>query len=76
MTQRERVYAALRFEETDVIPYIVNLEPGVARCARILGHGGGYIMTTAKPIRPEVPTENAAACVEAIIEEAHRSPSV
>jgi uroporphyrinogen decarboxylase len=48
----------------------------VARCARILGHGGGYIMTTAKPIRPEVPTENAAACMEAIIEEAHRSPSV
>lgn len=44
----------------------------VATCARVLGEGGGYIMTTTKPIRPEVPTENAVACLEAIIEESQR----
>jgi len=42
----------------------------VRRCREVLGPGGGLIMTTTKPIRPEVPTENAVACVEAIIEEA------
>ncbi|MFP4057742.1 MAG: uroporphyrinogen decarboxylase family protein [Candidatus Brocadiia bacterium] len=42
----------------------------VRRCRQVLGEGGGYIMTTTKPIRPEVPVENAVACVEAILEEA------
>jgi uroporphyrinogen decarboxylase len=44
----------------------------VRRCRRELGPGGGLIMTTTKPIRPDVPTENAVACVETLIAEAHR----
>jgi uroporphyrinogen decarboxylase len=37
----------------------------VARLRRELGGGGGYILAPAKPIMPEVPTENAVAAVEA-----------
>ncbi len=44
----------------------------VRKAREILGKGGGYIMTTAKPILPEVPVENASACIEAIIEEASK----
>ena len=40
--------------------------------ARVLSKGGGYVMGTTKPLRPEVPTENAVAALETIIEEAHR----
>lgn len=43
------------------------------RAARELGRGGGYIMETTKPLRPEVPTENAAAALETIIEAAHHA---
>ena len=39
----------------------------VFRLARELGRGGGYVFTTAKPIRPDVPTENAVALLEAIL---------
>jgi len=38
----------------------------------VLGPGGGFIMTPTKSLRPEVPTENAAAAVETIIEEARK----
>jgi len=34
-----------------------------------LGKRGGFIISPTKPILPDVPTENAAACVEAILEE-------
>jgi uroporphyrinogen decarboxylase len=44
----------------------------VRRCRRDLGPGGGLIMTTTKPLRPDVPTANAAACVETIIAEAQK----
>ena len=44
----------------------------VRRCRQTLGKGGGFIMTTTKPMRPEVPTENAVACLETIIEEAEK----
>ncbi len=33
-----------------------------------LGRDGGFIVSPTKPIMPDVPTENAAACVEAILE--------
>lgn len=43
------------------------------RQARLtLGTGGGYIMTTTKPVRPEVPVENAVACVETLLQEARK----
>jgi len=44
----------------------------IRRCRAVLGRGGGYIMTTTKPLRPEVPVENAVAAVETIIEEARK----
>ncbi|MBM4046975.1 MAG: hypothetical protein FJ279_17875 [Planctomycetes bacterium] len=44
----------------------------VRRCRKMLGVGGGLILTTTKPLRPEVPTANAVAAVETIIEEAHK----
>ena len=37
----------------------------VARLREELGAGGGYILAPAKPLMPEVPTENAVAAVEA-----------
>ena len=44
----------------------------IRQCRLNLGPGGGFIMTTTKPLRPEVSTENAVAAVETIIEEAHK----
>ncbi|MGI5816483.1 MAG: uroporphyrinogen decarboxylase family protein [Armatimonadota bacterium] len=38
-------------------------------CAQI-GRGGGFIISPTKPIMPDVPTENAVACVEAILRQA------
>jgi len=44
----------------------------IRTCARVLSKDGGYVMETTKPLRPEVPTENAVAALETIIEEVHR----
>ncbi|MBU0609345.1 MAG: uroporphyrinogen decarboxylase family protein, partial [Armatimonadetes bacterium] len=33
-----------------------------------MAQGGGYILAPAKPLRPETPTENAVAVVEAFLE--------
>jgi len=44
----------------------------IRRCRLTLGHGGGFIMTTTKPIRPEVPLDNALAAIYTIIEEARK----
>ena len=37
----------------------------VRRLRREMGQGGGFILTTAKGLQPETPTENAAAIVDA-----------
>jgi uroporphyrinogen decarboxylase len=42
----------------------------VARLCREMGRGGGYILSPAKALQPETPTENAAAVVEAFLEQA------
>jgi len=42
----------------------------VARLCREMGRGGGYILAPAKAIQPETPIENAAAVVEAFLEQA------
>ncbi len=42
----------------------------VAKLCREMGRGGGYILSPAKPLQPETPTENAAAVVEAFLEQA------
>ncbi len=44
----------------------------VRRVARELGAGGGLVMETTKPILPGVPTANAIACLETMLEEAYR----
>jgi hypothetical protein len=35
-----------------------------------MGRGGGYILSGSKHLQPETPTENAAAVVEAFLEQA------
>jgi len=42
----------------------------VARLCREMGQGGGYILGPAKAVQPETPTQNAAAVVEAFLEQA------
>ncbi len=42
----------------------------IARLCREMGRDGGYILSTAKPLQPETPTENAAAVVEAFLQQA------
>ena len=49
-----------------------DVKEEIRRCRLELGPGGGFIMTTTKPLRPEVPVENAVAAVETIIEEARK----
>ena len=44
----------------------------IRTCASVLSKDGGYVMETTKPIMSEVPTENAVAALETVIEEAHR----
>jgi len=40
----------------------------VRRLKREIGKEGGFILSPTKPILPDVPTENAVACVEAVLE--------
>lgn len=46
-----------------------EIQAEVRRLKRQLGAGGGYVLTSSKPIMPEVPAQNAAALVEASIAE-------
>jgi uroporphyrinogen decarboxylase len=39
----------------------------IGRLRREMGSGGGYILAPAKPLMPEVPTENAAVVVETFL---------
>jgi uroporphyrinogen decarboxylase len=52
-----------------------NATPGeiraeIAKLCTEIGQGGGFIISPTKPIMPDVPTENAVACVEAILAQA------
>jgi uroporphyrinogen decarboxylase len=42
----------------------------IARLCREMGQGGGYILAPAKALQPGTPTENAAAVVEAFLQQA------
>ena len=42
----------------------------VARLCREMGRGGGYILAPAKPLQPGTPMENAAAVLEAFLQQA------
>ena len=37
----------------------------IHRLAQEMGEGGGYILSPAKPLQPETPTENSVAILEA-----------
>lgn len=41
----------------------------VLRLCKEMGKGGGYIISPAKPFQPETPVENAAAVIEAFLEQ-------
>jgi uroporphyrinogen decarboxylase len=42
----------------------------VKRLCRVMSKGGGFVLSPAKALQPETPTENAAAVVEAFLEQA------
>jgi len=46
------------------------IEAEVKKLCTEMGQGGGYILTSAKALQPETPTENAAAVVEAFLAQA------
>ena len=47
-----------------------GIKAEVARLCREMGRCGGYILGPAKSVQPETPTENAAAVLEAFLEQA------
>ena len=47
-----------------------EIKAEVARLCQEMGLGGGYILATAKALQPETPTQNAAAVVEAFLQQA------
>lgn len=54
-------------------PWEIRAE--VERLCVEMASGGGYILAPAKPLMPEVPTENAVAVLEAFIEQAEHGIS-
>ena len=46
-----------------------SIQAEVRRLCREMGRGGGYILSPAKPLQPETPTENAVALVDAFSEQ-------
>ncbi len=47
-----------------------SIRAEIKRLCSEIGRGGGFILQPTKPIMPDVPTANAVACVEAILEQA------
>lgn len=47
-----------------------KIKSEIRRLCKEMGKGGGYILSSAKGIQPETPTENAVAVVEAFAEQA------
>jgi uroporphyrinogen decarboxylase len=47
-----------------------SIRAEVGRLCREMGRGGGYVLAPAKALQPETPVENAAAVVEAFLEQA------
>ena len=44
-----------------------QIQAEVARLKEEIGRDGGFILSPTKPILPDVPTENAVACIEAVL---------
>ena len=47
-----------------------QIKSEIKRLCKEMGKGGGYILSSAKAIQPETPTENAVAVIEAFAEQA------
>lgn len=47
-----------------------KIKSEIRRLCKEMGKGGGYILSSAKAIQPETPTENAVAVIEAFAEQA------
>jgi uroporphyrinogen decarboxylase len=47
-----------------------EIKAEVAKLCREMGRGGGYVLAPSKPLQPDTPTENAAAVVEAFLQQA------
>ncbi len=47
-----------------------EIKTEVTNLCREMGRGGGYILSPAKALQPETPTENAAAVLEAFLQQA------
>jgi uroporphyrinogen decarboxylase len=58
----------------ELLPYGTpeQITAEVERLCREIGAGGGFIVGPTKPILPDVPTENAVACFEAIVGQGER----
>ena len=54
-----------------IIPFgtPAEIRSEVGRLCREMGKGGGFILSPAKSLQPETPTENAVAVVEAFTEQ-------
>lgn len=46
----------------------------VAACLHLLGKGGGYVISPAKAILPDVPLENAATIIDALVNQSTSQP--
>ena len=53
--------------------FVDEVRAETKKLIREMGRGGGYILAPAKPVMPDVPTENAAAFLEAVLEQAGQS---
>ena len=51
-----------------------EIKDEVRKLCHRMGEGGGYILGPSKEFQPETPVENAAAVVEAFLEQSGRSP--
>lgn len=51
-----------------------DIRAEVGRLCQVMGQGGGYILSPAKPLQADTPTENAVAIIEAFLEQAGAPP--
>jgi uroporphyrinogen decarboxylase len=62
-------WGALGSQSTIPFGTPAQIRAEVARLCGEMGQGGGYILAPAKDLQPETPTENAAAVVEAFLQQ-------
>jgi uroporphyrinogen decarboxylase len=68
--QRITFWGGLGSQSTIPFGKPTEIRAEVDRLCREMGRGGGYILAPAKSLQPGTPTENAAAVVEAFLQQA------